>query len=159
MSSNPFMKKEAERCTPVSKEGRSRWTKNREPSLSVVICNRSEIVPGDRFTKVILDRKGCRSWEWLPDWENCVPYYQIVYTDGSVQRGVKSGCRYTASLHCEVVKQDSGYIPLTSSICVEIKAITEILEWSRHQAITRPVCLTDSMSNLVKISSGMLHTV
>ena len=61
--------------------------------------------------------------------ENSVPDYQIVYTDESVQRGVKSGCRYTASLHCEVVKQDSGYISLTtSSICVEIKAITEILE-------------------------------
>ena len=71
-------------------------------------------------------------------------YYLIVYTDGSVQRGVKSGCGYTASLHCEIIKQDSDYVSLTtSSMCVEIKAITEILELARHQAITRLVYLTD----------------
>ena len=40
---------------------------------------------------------------------------------------------------------------------MEIKAITEMLEWVRHQAITRIVCLTDSMSTLVEISTGMLN--
>ena len=40
---------------------------------------------------------------------------------------------------------------------MEITAITEMLEWVRHQAFTRLVCLTDSMSTLVEISTGMLH--
>ena len=42
-------------------------------------------------------------------------------------------------------------------MCLEIKANTEMLEWARHQAITRLVCLTDSMSFLTKISTDMLH--
>ena len=42
-------------------------------------------------------------------------------------------------------------------MCMEIKAITEMLEWVTHQAITRLVCLTGSMSTLVEISTGMLH--
>ena len=40
---------------------------------------------------------------------------------------------------------------------MEIKAITEMLEWAKHQNITRIVCLTDSMSTLDKISTGMLY--
>ena len=40
---------------------------------------------------------------------------------------------------------------------MEIKAFTEKLEWARHQAITRLVCLTDSMSTLAKISTAMLN--
>ena len=60
---------------------------------------------------------------------NSVSDYLIVYADWSVQRGVKYGCGYTASLHCEVIKQDSGYVSLTTySISMEIEAITEILE-------------------------------
>ena len=40
---------------------------------------------------------------------------------------------------------------------MEIQAITEMLNWVQHQAITRLVCLTDSMSTLAKIQNGMLH--
>ena len=43
----------------------------------------------------------------------------------------------------------------TSSMCMEVKAITEMLEWVEHQNITRVVCHTDSMSTLDKIKTGI----
>ena len=89
---------------------------------------------------------------------NGIRNHLIVYRDGSVKRKVKSGWGYTASLQGEVIKEDSGFVAFTtSSMCMEIKAITEMLEWVRHQNITRVVCLTDSMSTLDKISTGMLY--
>ena len=42
--------------------------------------------------------------------ENGLSDHLIVYTDGSVQRGVKSGWGYTASLRDKVVKEDSGLL-------------------------------------------------
>ena len=42
-------------------------------------------------------------------------------------------------------------------MCMDIQAITEMLNWVKHQAITRLVCLTDSIGTLVKIQNGMLH--
>ena len=49
-----------------------------------------------------------------------------------------SGSGYTVSLHGEIIKEDSGYVKFTtSSMCMEDKAITEILEWVRHQNITQ----------------------
>ena len=40
---------------------------------------------------------------------------------------------------------------------MEVKAISEMLEWVRQQPITRLVCLTDSMSTLEKFATGMLY--
>ena len=111
MSINPFMKTWAERCIPVSKEGRSGCTKHREPSISVVMCIRPEIVPRNRLmttgsprslrpkvkSPVNRQRKVVNLYiDSLID-ENSVSDYLIVYTDRSVQRGVKSGCGYTAT--------------------------------------------------------------
>merc|ERR1711963_516984 len=88
-------------------------------------------------------------------YENNLSDHLIVYADGSVQRGVRSGWDYTATLLGEVVKEDSGFVPLTtSSMCMEMQAITEMFEWVRNQAITRLVCLTDSMSTLAKVQNG-----
>ena len=90
--------------------------------------------------------------------ENGLRDHLIVYTDGSVKRKVKSGWGYTASLQGEVIKEDSGCVTFTtSSMCMEVKAITEMLEWVRQQPITRLICLTDSMSTLEKIATGMLY--
>ena len=62
--------------------------------------------------------------------ENNLSNHLIVYTDGSVQRGVRSGWGYTATLLGEVVKEDSGFVPLTtSSMCMEMQAITEMFKW------------------------------
>ena len=124
-------------------------------------------IEDENFTQVIatLGRE-CREWteeavnleiDSLIE-ENNLTDHLIVYTDGSVQRGVRSGWGYTATLLGELVKEDSGFVQLTtSSMCMEIQAITEMLNWVQHQAITRLVCLTDSMSTLAKIQNGMLH--
>ena len=124
-------------------------------------------VKDDRFTQVIatLGRE-CREWpeaavnleiESLIE-ENDLKDHLIVYTDGSVKRKVKSGWGYTASSNGQVIKEDSGFVRFTtSSMCMEVKAITEMLDWVKHQNITRLVCLTDSMCSLDKISTGMLH--
>ena len=63
--------------------------------------------------------------------ENNLTDHLIVYTDGSVKRGVRSGWGYTATLLGELVKEDSGFVQLTtSSMCMEIKAITEMAHQS-----------------------------
>ena len=88
----------------------------------------------DNFTQVIatLGRE-CREWAdgatntailSLIE-ENCRPDEVIIYTDGSVLRGEKSGWAYSAAQHYITLKEDSGATNLTtSSMSVEIKAIT-----------------------------------
>ncbi|MCP4269468.1 MAG: hypothetical protein GY777_28515, partial [Candidatus Brocadiaceae bacterium] len=96
-------------------------------------------IEDENFTQVIatLGRE-CREWteeavnleiDSLIE-ENNLSDHLIVYTDGSVQRGVRSGWGYTATLLGELVKEDSGFVQLTtSSMCMEIQAITEMLNW------------------------------
>ena len=150
------------------------WMNEASRTISMC-CNVANVRAGpswvpvndDRFTQVIatLGRE-CREWPreavelemQLLIEENGLTDYLTVYTDGSVKRHVKSGWGYTASLLGEVVKEDSGYVGFTtSSMCMEVKAISEMLEWVRQQPITRLVCLTDSMSTLEKIATGMLY--
>ena len=122
----------------------------------------------DRFTQVIatLGRE-CREWpeaqtnaaiQCLIE-DNCRPDEVIIYTDGSVLRGERSGWGFSASRHYITLKEGSGATNLTtSSMCVEIKAITEALKWlcstEEHQYAT---ILTDSMSTLEKIRGGSLY--
>ena len=122
----------------------------------------------DRFTQVIatLGRE-CREWpeaqtnaaiQCLIE-DNCRPDEVIIYTDGSVLRGERSGWGFSAARHYITLKEGSGATNLTtSSMCVEIKAITEALKWlcstEEHQYAT---ILTDSMSTLEKIRGGSLY--
>ena len=122
----------------------------------------------DNFTQVIatLGRE-CRDWadgvtntailSLIED--NCRPDEVIIYTDGSVLRGEKSGWAYSAAQHYITLKEDSGATNITtSSMSVEIKAITEALKWlcstDEHQYAT---ILTDSMSTLQKVKGGHLY--
>ena len=69
-----------------------------------------------------------------------------------MQRVGQPGWGYTANLFEEIVKEDSGSILLTtSSMCVEVKAISERLDLVKLQAITHIVYLTDTLSTLAKI--------
>ena len=52
---------------------------------------------------------------------------------------------------------ESEFLSISSSMTMEVKAISEMLEWVKRQAITRVVCLTDSMSTLAKVQKGLLH--
>ena len=131
MSIKPFMKTLAERCIPVLKEGRGGCKKHREPSLNVVMCNRPEIVPHNRLmttgsprslrplvaSPVNRQKKVVNLYiDSLID-ENSVSDYLIVYTDRSVQRGVKSGCGYTARLHCELINKTLAMSPSQNLLC------------------------------------------
>ena len=121
----------------------------------------------DRYTQVIatLGRE-CREWpegathaeiQALIE-ENCVEDEIIFYTDGSVQRGIKSGWGYTAAYQGMTVQEASGATGLTtSSMCMEIKAITEGLKWLGDSQHSKATFLTDSKSTLDKIETGSLY--
>ena len=84
----------------------------------------------------------------------------IVFTDGSVKRGVQSGWGFTAKIvnTNNTIKELGGATTLTtSSMCMEVKAITEMIEWIKDQPYTRAICLTDSQSTLAKIDTGRLY--
>ena len=125
--------------------------------------------PTGNFTEVIstLGRE-CREWpEEATNAEiqaiiqdNCKDGDVIVYTDGSVKRGVRSGWGFTAKIvnTNNTIHEQGGATSLTtSSMCMEIKAITEMLEWIKNLPYTRAICLTDSQSTLAKIDTSKLY--
>ena len=90
--------------------------------------------------------------------ENCGDDEIVFFTDGSVQRGIKSGWGYTATYQGTTVQEASGATGLTtSSMCMEVKAITEGLKWLGDSQHNKATFLTDSMSTLEKIQAGNLY--
>ena len=82
----------------------------------------------------------------------------VIFTDGSVNRGTKSGWAFSVRVDGTVVKELNGATALTtSSMCMEIKAISEALRWIKDTSHQRAVIVTDSMSTLQKIEKGMLY--
>ena len=82
----------------------------------------------------------------------------IIFTDGSVKRGVRSGWAFSARVDGVVVGEDSGATTLTtSSMCMEIKAISEAMTWLMINNHQRAVIVTDSMSTLQKVQKKMLY--
>ena len=121
----------------------------------------------DSYTKVVatLGRE-CREWpeaateaeiQTLIE-ENCRVDETLIYTDGSVQRGVKSGWAFTASCQGRCKQERAGATGLTtSSMCMEVKAITEALKWLSSSGEEYATFLTDSKSTLDKIQGGRLY--
>ena len=97
--------------------------------------------PQGRYTKVVstLGRE-CREWPTgatnteiltLVE-EHSKPGVVVVFTDGSVLRGVKSGWDFSARGDGVIVAEDSdAFAQTTSSMCMEVRATTEALEWLR----------------------------
>ena len=84
-----------------------------------------------------------------------------VFTDGSVQRDppTKSGWGLFARKDGITAKENSGATSIvTSSMVMEVKAITETLRWMTEVHLTKAVIATDSMSTLQKIDKKMLYT-
>ena len=82
----------------------------------------------------------------------------VVFTDGSVQRGVKSGWGFTVRMHGTIVAERSGAVDITtSSMLMEVKAITEALHYLKENQHRRAVIVTDSMSTLQKIQKEYLY--
>ena len=115
----------------------------------------------ERFTTVIttLGRE-CRDWadgETDRAVEAIIAEHSsdgdaVVFTDGSVQRGVKSGWAFTIRINGETVAEGSGAVDLTtSSMLMEVKAITEALRYLQLHQHKRALIITDSMSTLQKV--------
>ena len=82
----------------------------------------------------------------------------VIFTDGSVVRGSKSGWAFTARVDGVVVAEKSDATDLTlSSMQTEINAITLALSWVKHQDYRCILIVTDSLSTLEKIRGRNLH--
>ena len=58
----------------------------------------------------------------------------VIFTDGSVKRGIKSGWAYSARVNGVVVAEASGaFVQTTSSMCMEVRAISEAVQWLRDE--------------------------
>ena len=122
----------------------------------------------EQFTAVIANLgRECR--EWAPGAANAEieatisevsgPDDVIVFTDGSVKRGEKSGWAFTARVNGITVSEGSGAVEMTaSSMAMEVKAVTEALQFLATSAYKKAVIVTDSMSTLQKIQKGMLYS-
>ena len=83
-----------------------------------------------------------------------------VFTDGSVQREVptKSGWGLYARINGVTAMERSGATSIvTSSMVMEVKAITETLRWMTEEHLTKAIIATDSMSTLQKVERKMLY--
>ena len=82
----------------------------------------------------------------------------IAFTDGSVKRGERSGWAFTIRIDGQTVAEGSGAVELTtSSMLMEVKAITEALRYMQRSQQKRAVIVTDSMSTLEKVRKEHLH--
>ena len=71
----------------------------------------------------------------------------IVFTDGSVIRGKRSGWAYTARVDSITVSENSAACDSTmSSMMTEISAVTLALTWLKDTEYSRVVFVTDSLS-------------
>ena len=121
----------------------------------------------EQYTKVIatLGRE-CREWEEGKTdeaveaiiAEHSRPDDVVVFTDGSVKRGIKSGWGFTIRKSGVTQHEASGAIELTtSSMIMEIKAITEALKYMQDTHVERAVIVTDSMCTLQKVMNCFLY--
>ena len=121
--------------------------------------------PQKRFTTVVSTLgRDCREWpagatnaEILTLVEEySKPGTVVVFTDGSVRRGVKSGWAYSARENGVVVAEGSGaFAQTTSSMCMEVRAISEAITWLRDERHVHAIFVTDSLSTLEKVRLGM----
>ena len=82
----------------------------------------------------------------------------VVFTDGSVKRGEKSGWAFTVRVKGETIAESSGAVDITTpSMLMEIKAISEALKYLQEQRIRKAVIVTESMSTLQKIKKEYMY--
>ena len=86
------------------------------------------------------------------------PEDAIIFTDGSVRRGVKSGWAFSVRVSGRVIAEKSGAVELTtSSMAMEVKAVTEALLYLKENNHKKAVIVTDSMSTLEKVKNKHLY--
>ena len=118
----------------------------------------------DQFTRVVITLgRECREQDPAVAYaeiralieENSRPGDVVIYTDGSVQRGTKSGWGYSARSNGSIIQEDSCSYPVTtSSMRMEVDAATAALKWVSTTGFRCALILTDSQSMLKKIEAG-----
>ena len=121
--------------------------------------------PQRRFTKVVSNLgRDCREWPVEATNAEILTLVEkhgrldavVIFTDGPVKRGAKSGWAYSARVEGVVVAEDSDTIAqTTSSICMEVRVITKALEWLRDKGHAHAIFVTDSMSILDLVRQGL----
>ena len=79
----------------------------------------------------------------------------IIFTDGSVKRGARSGWGFSARCEGRIVKEQSeAYTMTTSSLRMEEEAVTAALKWISGTKHTATLIATDSQCLLKKLMAG-----
>ena len=78
----------------------------------------------------------------------------MIFTDGSVQRRIKSGWDYSVRENGETVVEGSGTVDITTS-SMEVKAITEDLRYLQINHLKREIIVTGSISTLQKSAKSI----
>ena len=155
----------------------SSWMAEAETTLKRV-CELNEIGRGKEWAEVPTERRAwtrvviqlgreCREWtggrtefavqEMIES--SSGPGDVVIFTDGSVQRGSRSGWGFMAQQHGRTVAEGSGACAATtSSMRMEVEAATAALTWLATQTSPRALIVTDSQSMLRKIENGQLRS-
>ena len=111
---------------------------------------------GIHFDRMLTYRKHLETTALIQ--ENSKPQDPIVYTDGSVTKD-QTGWGFTIKQGATTIHEDSAaYAVLTSSLTMEVETVTHALRWTASNGdshTTHDIILTDSMSLLQKVKSGM----
>jgi ribonuclease HI len=138
------------------------------------VCSLEDIEPGEEWVRVpaefctsfsvriTLDRACRRQNPAVVEaevqgliFENSSDGDVVIYTDGSVVRHMRSSWAFTAQVSGRVVEEDSGAFALTtSSLTMEVMAVSKAIAWLETQTFSHACFLSDSMSMLRKIEMG-----
>jgi len=141
------------------------------------VCPLDNIEPGEEWIKVpidfrssfqviiTLDRESGRANQVAVESEvqalvseNSTEGDNIVYTDGSVVRHKRSAWAFTAQCQGKTVWEESGaFAVTTSSMTMEVMAVTKALVWLELMNATHVCVLSDSMSMLRKVQTGCVR--
>jgi len=90
-------------------------------------------------------------------YKNCEGGDAIIYTDGSVVRGIRSGWGFSVQCQGKIIAEQNGsYNMTTSSMRMEEEAVTAALKWLCMTHYTGAVIATDSQCLLKKLEAGYI---
>ena len=82
----------------------------------------------------------------------------MIYTDGSVVRQQRSAWAFTARSACRTVYEaSSAYLMTTSSMTMEVMAVTRAISWLATQDYSHVCILSDSMSMIRRVEAGFVR--
>ncbi|BFZ17186.1 hypothetical protein BsWGS_20225 [Bradybaena similaris] len=90
--------------------------------------------------------------------EHCDEKDAVIYTDGSVIRHVRCAWAFVAYTNGKLIREDSGaFSAATSSMTMEVLAVTMAFRWLETQDYTHVCILSDSLSMIRRVESGCIQ--